>query len=76
MSARTPTRTRTRTHATVGTTGSAGVDVRLPWWGVALPVAAFAVLFLLITGPGSAQATGGEPAGGRILEQIQITLAR
>lgn len=69
MSARTPTPTHTTTVTT-------GVDVRLPWWALALPVAAFVALFLLIAGPAGAHATGGEPAVGRILEQIQHTLTR
>lgn len=86
MSARTH---QQRTHATSGTvrggtvtggaplgaTGSAA-GTRLPWWAVALPVLAFAVLFGLITGGGEAHAAGDDPAVGRILEQIQHTLAR
>ncbi|MFG3493386.1 hypothetical protein [Streptomyces sp. NPDC047928] len=63
-----------RTHPRTHPTGS--VDVRLPWWALALPVAAFVALFLLIAGPGPAHATSGEPAVGRILEQIQHTLSR
>ncbi|MFF8385207.1 hypothetical protein [Streptomyces kanasensis] len=66
MSARTPTRTP----------GTGGADARLPWWAVALPVAAFTALLLLVTGPGQAHASGGEPAVGRILERIQHTLSR
>ncbi|MFJ6698398.1 hypothetical protein ACIQM4_20315 [Streptomyces sp. NPDC091272] len=31
---------------------------RLPWWSVALPVLAFAVLLVLMTGPGQAHAAG------------------
>ncbi|WP_228982738.1 hypothetical protein [Streptomyces sp. DH12] len=64
MSARTPTRT------------PGAVDARLPWWALALPVAAFAALLLLATGPGRTHASGGEPAVGRIAQQIQHTLSR
>ncbi|WP_406448672.1 hypothetical protein OG782_07825 [Streptomyces sp. NBC_00876] len=49
---------------------TAGVDVRLPWWAVALPAVAFAVLLLLIAGPGQAHAATGDPAVGRLLERI------
>ncbi|MER7108886.1 hypothetical protein [Streptomyces sp. NPDC000229] len=72
----TGTRTATTTvTTTLGTVGSAA-GARLPWWAVALPVLAFAFLFGLITGGGEAHAAGGDPAVGRILEQIQHTLAR
>ncbi|GGV95838.1 hypothetical protein GCM10010230_12160 [Streptomyces narbonensis] len=66
MSARTDTSTRPLpTH----------VDTRLPWWALALPVAAFAALLLLIAGPGGAQATADDPGVGRVLQQLQQTLA-
>jgi hypothetical protein len=51
------------------------VDTRLPWWALALPVLAFALLLALLTGGGEARAAGGEPAVGRILERIQQTLS-
>ncbi|MFF8292345.1 hypothetical protein ACF068_24355 [Streptomyces sp. NPDC016309] len=60
----------------VGRASSGGADTRLPWWSLALPVLAFAVLFGLLTGSGEAHAAGGDPAVARILEQIQHTLAR
>ncbi|MFI5807322.1 hypothetical protein [Streptomyces sp. NPDC051561] len=37
----------------------AALGKRLPWWAVALPVAAFVVLFVLMAGPGQAHAAGG-----------------
>ncbi|MEU8529569.1 MULTISPECIES: hypothetical protein [Streptomyces] len=69
MSARTHTSTRTP---------AAGVDTRLPWWALALPVAAFVALFLLIADPGQAHAAAGsgDPAVGRFLESLQHTLSR
>lgn len=67
-----PARTPTRTHAT----GTGGVRARLPWWAVALPVAAFTALFLLLAAPGQAPAAGAEPAAGRIVEQLRHTFAR
>ncbi|MEV7091097.1 hypothetical protein AB0O07_35430 [Streptomyces sp. NPDC093085] len=55
---------------------SAGGDLRLPWWAVALPVIAFVALFLLVAEPGQAHAASTEPAVGRILGQLHLTLAR
>ncbi|MGW0122806.1 hypothetical protein [Streptomyces sp. NPDC003327] len=66
MAARTPTGIRT-----VPT----GVDTRLPWWALALPVAAFTVLLLLVAGPGEAHATSGDLGVDRVLQQIRQTLA-
>ncbi|MEU3692927.1 hypothetical protein [Streptomyces narbonensis] len=66
MSARTDTSTRPLPTR---------VDTRLPWWALALPVAAFAALLLLIAGPGGAQATAGDQGVGRVLQQLQQTLA-
>ncbi|MEV8585989.1 hypothetical protein [Streptomyces sp. NPDC051180] len=58
----------------VGAT-TAGVDTRLPWWALVLPVAAFAALLLLIAGPGEAHATSGDPGVGRVLDHLQQTLS-
>ncbi|MGW6395464.1 hypothetical protein ACWFR1_34350 [Streptomyces sp. NPDC055103] len=66
MSARTDTPTRPL---------PTGVDTRLPWWALALPVVAFGALLLLIAGPGGAPATAGDLGVGRVLEQLQQTLA-
>ncbi|MEW1904133.1 hypothetical protein [Streptomyces sp. NPDC086147] len=62
-----------RTRSGTGATAT-GVDTRLPWWVLALPVAAFTALLLLMTGPGEARATGGDPTVGRLLEQVRQTL--
>ncbi|MFE4454369.1 hypothetical protein [Streptomyces sp. NPDC056796] len=59
-------RTRTRTHHPA----TDAVEVRLPWWAVALPALAFAALLLLILEPGQAQAADGDPAIGRLLGHI------
>ncbi|MFF7180317.1 hypothetical protein [Streptomyces sp. NPDC008121] len=63
-----------RTHPSTRST-SHGVDTRLPWWALALPVAAFLALFALIAGPGKAHAVGSDPAVGHVLRQIQQTLS-
>ncbi|MEU9459948.1 hypothetical protein ACFVZJ_33480 [Streptomyces sp. NPDC058322] len=60
---------RTHTPTTHPATGS--VEVRLPWWAIALPAIAFAALLLLIMGSGEAQAaTTTDPAIGRLLARI------
>ncbi|MFJ4339902.1 hypothetical protein [Streptomyces sp. NPDC088915] len=62
-----------RTRSGTSTTAT-GVDTRLSWWALALPAAAFVALLLLMTRPGEARATGGDPAVGRLLEQVRQTL--
>ncbi|MFJ8862840.1 hypothetical protein ACIRD8_31005 [Streptomyces sp. NPDC102451] len=61
-----PARTHTRTHRPATDT----VDIRLPWWAVALPAVAFAALLLLIVEPGQAHAAAADPAVGRLLGHI------
>ncbi|MFJ3906686.1 hypothetical protein [Streptomyces sp. NPDC090025] len=64
-----------RTHSGVRAGRPTGVDTRLPWWALVLPAVAFVVLFLLIAGPGEAQAvTGGDGGFGRLLEHFQQAL--
>ncbi|MFE7777472.1 hypothetical protein ACFU5O_26975 [Streptomyces sp. NPDC057445] len=60
-------RTHTRSHPQA----AGGVDIRLPWWAVALPVIAFAALLVLMTASGDAHAATGEPSVGFILDRIQ-----
>nr|WSW70018.1 hypothetical protein OG461_29585 [Streptomyces sp. NBC_00995] len=64
----------TRTHTRSTCPEAAGVEVRLPWWAVALPAVAFGALLLLMTGPGQAHAATGDPAVGRLLERIMELL--
>ncbi|WP_326663781.1 hypothetical protein [Streptomyces sp. NBC_00385] len=63
-----------RTHTRSTRPDTAGVEVRLPWWAVALPAVAFGALLLLIAGPGQAHAATGDPAVGRLLERIVALL--
>ncbi|MEU8676417.1 hypothetical protein [Streptomyces sp. NPDC048560] len=65
-----------RTHTRSTTPPSDGIEVRLPWWAVALPALAFAALLLLIVGPGEARAATGDPALGRLLAHIMALLSR
>ena len=65
-------RTHTRPHpATPG-----GVDIRLPWWALALPVLAFVALFLLILEPADAHAAAEQPAVAHLLERLEQLAAR
>lgn len=59
-----------RTHTRSPRPASAGVEVRLPWWAIALPSVAFAALLLMIVGSGQAHAATGDPAIGRLLQRI------
>ncbi|MCX5139356.1 MULTISPECIES: hypothetical protein [unclassified Streptomyces] len=65
-----------RTHTPSTRPDAGAVEVRLPWWAVALPAVAFAALLLLMAGPGQAHAAAGDPAVGRLLERIVDLLTR
>jgi hypothetical protein len=65
-----PARTPSRTHP--ATTG--GVDIRLPWWALALPALAFIALLLLVLNPSDAHAAGGDPAISHLFERAQQLL--
>ncbi|MFF4830897.1 hypothetical protein [Streptomyces sp. NPDC001315] len=63
--------THTRPHP--ATTGR--VDIRLPWWALALPALAFITLLALILNPADAQAATGDPAITHLLERVQALFA-
>ncbi|MFF2326213.1 MULTISPECIES: hypothetical protein [unclassified Streptomyces] len=65
-----------RTHTRSPHTATGGVEARLPWWAVALPTIAFAVLLLLIMGSGDAHAATETPAVGRLLQRITDLITR
>ncbi|MEU6086284.1 hypothetical protein ABZ865_05620 [Streptomyces sp. NPDC047085] len=67
-----PARAHTRPHP--ATTG--GVDIRLPWWALALPALAFISLLVLILNPSDAHAASGDPAVTHLFERLQQLLAR
>ncbi|MGW0765201.1 hypothetical protein [Streptomyces sp. NPDC002676] len=67
-----PARTHSRPHP--ATTG--GVDIRLPWWALALPVLAFVALLGLILNPSDAHAASGDPAITHLVERARELLAR
>ncbi|MCX4848819.1 hypothetical protein [Streptomyces sp. NBC_00893] len=59
-----------RTHPPTTHPATGSVEVRLPWWAIALPAIAFAALLLLIMGSGEAQAATADPAISRLLTRI------
>ncbi|ANP54230.1 hypothetical protein J2Z21_006409 [Streptomyces griseochromogenes] len=67
-----PARSHTRLHP--ATTSS--VDIRLPWWALALPALAFIALLALILNPSDAHAASGDPAITHLFERVQQLLAR
>jgi hypothetical protein len=64
----------TRTQPRPATTG--GVDIRLPWWALALPALAFIALLLLILNPSDAHAATSDPGVTRLLQRAQELIAR
>ncbi|UUU21009.1 hypothetical protein [Streptomyces sp. DSM 40750] len=63
-------RTHTRPHPAT----MSGVDIRLPWWALALPALGFVTLLLLILNPAEAQAASGDPTIAHLLERIHQAL--
>ncbi|MGW0915583.1 hypothetical protein ACWD1Z_28105 [Streptomyces sp. NPDC002784] len=53
-----------------------GVDIRLPWWALALPVLAFVTLLMLILDPAEAHAATADPAITQLFERVQQLMAR
>lgn len=65
-----------RTHSRPLPATTRGVDIRLPWWALALPTLAFVVLLALILNPTDAQAATGDPAITHILERARELVTR
>ncbi|CAM5483137.1 hypothetical protein [Streptomyces sp. NPDC005930] len=53
-----------------------GVDIRLPWWALALPVLAFVALLLLLLNPADAHAAAEQPAIAQLLERMEQLTTR
>ncbi|MGW0085592.1 hypothetical protein [Streptomyces sp. NPDC003393] len=66
-----PARTHSRPHP--ATTG--GVDMRLPWWALALPALAFVALLALILNPSGGHAAPSDPAITRLVQHAQTLLS-
>ncbi|WP_316780442.1 hypothetical protein [Streptomyces sasae] len=67
-----PARTHTRPHPAP----PGRVDIRLPWWALALPALAFVSLFVLILNPADAHAATGDPAVTHLFERVQQIFTR
>ncbi|MEU9443382.1 hypothetical protein AB0D42_21240 [Streptomyces sp. NPDC048304] len=65
-----------RTHSRPHPATTGGVDIRLPWWALALPALAFVALLMLILNPSDAHAASGDPAITHILTRAQQLLIR
>ncbi|OLZ66030.1 hypothetical protein AV521_30120 [Streptomyces sp. IMTB 2501] len=65
-----------RTHSRPHPATTGGVDIRLPWWALALPALAFIALLVLILNPSDAHAASGDPAITHLVERAQQLLAR
>ena len=65
-----------RTHSRPHPATTGGVDIRLPWWALALPTLAFIVLLALMLNPSDAHAAGGDPAITHLVERAQQLLTR
>jgi hypothetical protein len=64
------------THTRPHPASRGGVDIRLPWWALALPTLAFITLLVLILNPSDAQAATGDPAITHIFERLQQLVTR
>jgi hypothetical protein len=64
------------THTPPHPASRGSVDIRLPWWALALPTLAFVVLLALILDPADAHAASGTPVVTQFLERIQQLTAR
>jgi hypothetical protein len=52
-------------------------QARLPWWALALPLAAFAALLMLpLSGSGTAGESAGTSSVSQVLDRVQAVLAR
>ncbi|MEV7690057.1 hypothetical protein ACFW1F_12165 [Streptomyces bungoensis] len=65
-----------RTHPRPHPAHPGSVDIRLPWWALALPALGFVALLTLILNPSDAHAASGDPAVTQLLERVQQLLAR
>lgn len=65
-----------RTHSRPLPATKRAVDIRLPWWALALPTVAFVALLALILNPTDAQATTGDPMIAHLLERARELVTR
>ncbi|QKV95696.1 hypothetical protein HUT19_31395 [Streptomyces sp. NA02950] len=60
-----------RSHPRPVPPAHSGVEIRLPWWAIALPAIAFAALLLLLTGSADAHAATGSGAVSQVLGLVR-----
>lgn len=65
-----------RTHSRPLPATTRGVDIRLPWWALALPTLAFVVLLALMLNPTDTQAATGDPVIAHFLERARELVVR
>jgi hypothetical protein len=65
-----------RTHSRPHPATTGGVDIRLPWWALALPALAFIALLTLILNPSDAHDASGDPAITHLFERAHQLLMR
>jgi len=65
-----------RTHSRPLPATTRGVDIRLPWWALALPTLAFVVLLALMLNPTDTQAATGDPVIAHLLERARELVVR
>ncbi|MDQ0931953.1 hypothetical protein [Streptomyces turgidiscabies] len=65
-----------RTHSRPLPATKRAVDIRLPWWALALPTLAFVALLTLMLNPTDAQAATGDPMIAHLLERARELVAR
>ncbi|MYY07512.1 hypothetical protein GT204_01035 [Streptomyces sp. SID4919] len=68
-----PVRPYARTSSPVSTPRA---GIRLPWWALLLPAAAFVILLGLLLNPAEAQAATAGPGAAQLLERVRDLLAR
>ena len=65
-----------RTHSRPLSPTRRDVDIRLPWWALALPTIAFVALLVLMLNPTDAQAASGDPMIAHLLERARELVTR
>ncbi|NNN33750.1 hypothetical protein HLK59_25980 [Streptomyces sp. S3(2020)] len=64
------------THTPLRPATRGRVDIRLPWWALALPTLAFITLLALILNPSDAHAAADDPLITQFFERVQQLVTR
>ncbi|MEU5097558.1 hypothetical protein [Streptomyces sp. NPDC020996] len=65
-----------RTHPRPHPASTGGVDIRLPWWALALPTLAFVALLAMVLNPTDAHAAAGDPVISQLFARVQQLTGR